>query len=347
MRISKIFTQTRALTCIALAAGVLWISEGVYGQLPAPSTDAPSANLPAQPVGVADLLAVSVYGSPELTRTVRVGEEGSIRLPMVREVIPVNGLMPVQIEKRIAEALERNELVVDPEVTVTIAEYHSRPISVAGAVKSPLTFQAWGKTSLLEALTRAGGLSEEAGSFILVTRSSSGSPPGGAQPVERIPVRGLIQQADPAWNLTLEGGEEVRVLPAGKVFVVGNVKRPGAFRAEEGTGMSVLKALAMAEGLAPFARDQAYIYRRTDGNTPIAPVPTARPGEAHEQTQGEIRVELRKLMDRKVPDVALEANDILYVPDNRGKRLTDTAIERAVGFAVGTASGALILGVNR
>ena len=157
--------------------------------------------------------------------------------------------------------------------------------------------------------------------------------------IERIPVRGLLQQADPVWNVTLEGGEEVRVLPAGKVFVVGNIKKPGAFRADEGTGMSVLKALAMAEGLAPYAQNIAYIYRRGDSANPA---PLVGPG-----MPGEIKVELRKLMDRKTADVALEANDILYVPDNRSRRITNTAIERAVGFAVGTASGALILGVNR
>ena len=74
------------------------------------------------------------------------------------------------METLIAEALVEEEILVDPAVTVTIAEYHSRPISVAGAVKSPLTFQALGKTTLLEALTRAQGLSEEAGAEILLTR---------------------------------------------------------------------------------------------------------------------------------------------------------------------------------
>lgn len=318
-----------------MAVPLLLASSGwVYAQVAQPAET--GANLPAQPIGIADLLSVSVYGAPELTRSVRVSDQGTIRLPLLHEAIEVGGAMPVQVETRIAEALERNALLVDPQVTVTIAEYHSRPISVAGAVKSPLTFQAWGKTSLLEALTRAQGLSEEAGSSILVTRAiQAGQPPT----VERISVRGLFQQADPAWNITLEGGEEVRVLAAGKVFVVGNVKRPGAFRAEEGTGMSVLKALAMAEGLAPYAQNLAYIYRRGDSANPPALVTAGIPGE--------IKVELRKLMDRKAPDVALEANDILYVPDNRTRRLTSTAIERAVGFAVGTASGALILGVNR
>ena len=135
--------------------------------------------------------------------------------------------------------------MVDPAVTVTIAEYYSRPISVAGAVKAPLTFQALGKTTLLEALTRAQGLSDEAGPEILLTRT------GGL--VERIPVKKLIDAADPLWNLTLTGGEEVRVPAAGHVFVAGNVKHPGAFRVDSGGETTVLKAVALAEGLAPFA----------------------------------------------------------------------------------------------
>jgi len=288
--------------------------------------DAGGANLPAQPIGATDLLAISVYGAPELTRTVRVSDEGLIRLPMLRQKIEVRGRMPAQVETRIAEALMEEEILVDPAVTVTIAEYHSRPISVAGAVKAPLTFQALGKTTLLEALTRAQGLSEDAGPEILLTRQGES---GGAPLVERIPVQKLIDAADPAWNVMLTGGEEVRVPQAGRVFVAGNVKHPGAFRVDSGGETTVLKAVALAEGLAPFATKVAYIFR---------------PGDESGRT--EIPVELSKIMDRKSPDVTLQANDILYIPDNRGRRTTMDAIEKAIGFATGTASGVLILGLH-
>jgi polysaccharide biosynthesis/export protein len=214
------------------------------------------ANLPALPIGPNDLLAISVYAAPELTRTVRVSAEGLIRLPMLHEKIEAQGLMPAELETRIAAVLSEEEILVEPVVTVAIAEYHSRPISVAGAVKTPLTFQAAGRTTLLEALTRAQGLTEEAGSEILVTRPSKTGEPA---LLTRIPVKGLIDAADPQWNIPLEGGEEVRVPQAGRVFVVGNVKRPGAFRVDEGAGMTVLKALAMAEGLMPYATKEAYI----------------------------------------------------------------------------------------
>jgi polysaccharide export outer membrane protein len=283
--------------------------------------DPAGANLPAQAIGASDLLAISVYGAPEFTRTVRVSEEGLIRMPMLRQKIDVLGRMPAQVETLLAEALVEEEILVDPAVSVTIAEYHSRPISVAGAVKGPLTFQAVGKTTLLEALTRAQGLSEEAGPEILLTR------PG--ELVERIPVKKLIDAADPLWNVTLTGGEEVRVPEAGHVFVAGNVKHPGTFRVDNGGETTVLKAVALAEGLAPYSTKSAYIFR-------------AGPDGGHR----EIEVELSKIMDRKAPDVALAANDILYIPDNRSRRTTMNAIEKAIGFATGTASGALILGLH-
>jgi polysaccharide export outer membrane protein len=292
------------------------------------------ANLPAQPVGSTDLLSVSVYGAPEFSRTLRVSEDGRIRLPMLRDALAVEGMLPAQMEVLIANALDQSGILVSPQVTVTIADYHSRPVNVVGAVRSPLTFQAMGKTTLLEAITRAQGLSEDAGTEILVTHpGKSGGPPR----VERIPVNGLIMTADPVWNVPLAGGEEVRVPPVGKIFVVGNVKKPGAFRADDGTGMSLLKALALAEGLSSFAQKSAYIYRRGpihgDGSAQAAPK--------------EVVVALQKIMDRKASDISLSPNDILYIPDNRTRRAAMTALERALGFASNTASGALVLGVNR
>ena len=127
--------------------------------------------------------------------------------------------------------------------------------------------------------------------------------------------------------MTLEGGEEVRVPQIGRVFVVGNVKHPGAFKIEDGFGLTLLKVLAMAEGLMPYANKQAFIYRHGD---------TVAPG------QQEVAIDLRKILDRKLPDVPLTANDILYIPDNRTARLTMTTIDRAIGFASSTASGILV-----
>src|ERR1700691_631709 len=123
-----------------------------------PAAETANANLPAQRIGANDLVAVSVYDVPELTRTVRVGADGLMRLPMLKQRIKADGLMPSELETAIATALVAEQLIVDPFVTVTIAEYNSRPISVAGAVKQPLTFQAAGPVNLLATNHKAGGM---------------------------------------------------------------------------------------------------------------------------------------------------------------------------------------------
>ena len=297
------------------------------GQARPPAAVELGANLPARPLAAGDLLAISVYGAPELSRPVRVGEDGFIRLPMLRRPIEARGAVPAELERRVGAALTEEKILVEPSVAVAIAEYAVRPVRVAGAVRHPLVFEATGPVTLLEALTRAEGLSAEAGAEILVTR-----PPAGADAVQmtrRIAVKDLIETADPAANLILEGGEDVRVPEAGRVFVVGNVKKPGAFPVGDAAGTSVLKALALAEGLTPYSSKQAYVYRPADGG------------------KREIMVELRRILERKAPDVELTAGDVLYVPDNRSSRVTASVIETVVSFAAGTASGALILGVGR
>ncbi len=287
----------------------------------------PTQNLPAQKIRPNDLVGVSVYGEPDLTRTVRVGADGSIRLPMLKDKIKADGLMPEELEQAIAEALKTQEILVDPFVTVTVAEYHVLPISVAGAVRTPITFQPVEKqTTLLEAITRAGGLAPEAGSEILVTAPQS--PASNAPPlVRRIQVKALIDAADPAANILLEGGEEIRVPELGKIYVVGNVKMPGAFAVQDpsGTSMSILKALALAQGLTPYATNEAYIYRVEGGTT----------------SKNEIPVDLKKIMDRKAPDVPLLPNDVLYVPDNHHRRATMDVVKVVAGLG-GVAVAALM-----
>jgi len=288
----------------------------------AQSSEAVPVNLPAQKIGADDLVAVSVYGSPELTRSVRVSAEGQIRLPMLTRALPAAGLVPREIESAIAEALRAEKILVDPVVTVTVAEYRSRPISVSGAVKRPLTFQAFGNVTLLDALTRAEGLAPEAGSEILLTRSTA----GGTASTQRIPVKALFAGDNPGLNPRLAGGEEIRVPVAHDVYVAGSVKSPGVFSLKDASNTTVLKVLALAGGLIPFAANEAYVYRR-------------RPGT---DNKDEIPVALSRIIARKSPDVTLEGDDIFYVPDSKGRRLSISAIERIAGFGAATASGLLI-----
>ena len=284
------------------------------------------ANLPVQRIGANDLVAVSVFDAPELTRTIRVGADGLIRLPMLKQQIKAEGLFPAALEDAIGKALREEQLLVDPFVTVTIAEYHSRPISVSGAVKLPLVFQAEGPTTLLEAIARAQGLREDAGREILVSHSQPGDDGKALVLTQRIMVRGLIDDADPALNLQLTGGEEVRVPEVSRIYIVGNVKKPGAFPVQGGGDTTVLEMLALAEGLTPYAGKEAYIYRREGAGA-----------------KNEIVVPLDKIMKRQAPDVALAANDILYITDRTGKRVAATTLDKIIGiFGGGIGSAAII-----
>src|SRR6201996_7447373 len=149
------------------------------------------SNLPTQPVGPDDLLAVSVYDSPELTRTVRVDADGNIRLPMLKDPIQVRGMVPSQLESAVAKALVKGKVLVDPVVTFTIVEYQSRPVNVVGAVKSPLVFQANPPVPFLDAIARARGLREDAASDIVVSQQLVQDVKS-SRSTQTIPVRKLI-----------------------------------------------------------------------------------------------------------------------------------------------------------
>jgi polysaccharide export outer membrane protein len=295
----------------------------------AASNSAASADLPIQRIGNDDLLGISVYDSPELTRTVRVDSSGEIRLPMIHRHIKAAGLYPMDLEKAVASVLTEENVLVDPIVTVNVVEYRSRPISVVGAVRTPVTFQATGSVRLLDAISQAGGLTENAGPEIIVSQNGGESSRNEPAVVRRIPVRKLIDAVDPSLNLALHGGEEVRVPEAGKFYVLGNVHRSGAFSLTDGPESTVLKALALSEGLEHFTGHTAYIYRSN---------------AATNGGRQEIAIELKKIMQRKAPDVPLLANDILYVPEATGRKATLTALDRVTG--IGASIGTTLLYIN-
>jgi len=186
-----------------------------------------------------------------------------------------------------------------------------------------------GPVTLLDALARAGGLSIESGSEILISRQQVGAAGEITALTQRIPVRALIDAADPGANLKLTGGEEIRVPEVEKFFVLGNVKKPGVFAAQGATEATVLKALAMAEGLLPYAAKRAYVYRQEASGT-----------------KNEIPIELRQIMSRKTPDIPLLANDILYIPDAKGTRATLAALEKVILFGSGATSALIYAGVR-
>ena len=309
-----------------LVLAVLLIVRAVASAQQPPLTPAlvaeynPGTNLPQQALGPEDLISLQVYGSPEFSRTVRVGADGGIRLPMLTGTIPVKGLLPRDAECAVEDALVRASLLVDPTVTITVEEYHSRPVTVMGSVKTPAIFQVVGTVTLLDALARAGGLAADAGPWVVVTRNDDPEPPS------RIPLKPLIDGVDPSLNLRLKGNENVRVPAVLTMVVEGNVARPGLYPVLDPlTSNTVTSAIAQAGGLAPFADHKAFIYRMDEQ------------GIRHT-----LAVPLWEILQRRKPDVALLPRDTLYVPDSPRRRITATTVQALTGVGTNAATTAII-----
>ncbi len=322
---TQMAASTHGYNKAAISAVVYLLTAYVaFGQATAPRPSgldvqtASVANLPAHQIRPNDLIAVSVYDLAPLNRTVRVGPDGMIDLPMLPGSLRAEGLLPKELASSVGEALKKENIMVRPIVTVTILEYDNRVVSVVGAVHKPLTLPITGTTHLLDALAKAEWLTPEAGPELLLSK------PGDATPT-RINLKALLGGDDMSLNVELLGNEQIRIPEARKIYVVGDVKKPAAVLVRENAAFTVLKVLALVEGVTTFHSRIAWIYRIPDG--------------AKERT--EIPVELTKILARKSPDVPLLPDDILYIPDRTGMRVTAQTAEKMSGFA-GSLMGALI-----
>lgn len=303
----------------------------LHAQMPVDPNQAPAAlhaaNLPSMPIGCDDLLQISVYDSPELTGSIRVNAQGAIFLPILKTPIAASGLYPKELEAKIAESLSAGQLIVNPFVTVTVLEYQSRPVTVTGAVRHPVSFQAYGTVFLIDAIVRADGLAPDAGEQVLVTARPAA---GEAPMVRRIPLKELMSGKSPELNLQLHGGEEIRIPEEGHISIVGNVRKPGLYPMHSGDEATVLNAVAESEGLLPYASKRAYIYRFENAG----------------EHKSEIPVELAKIMDRRSADIPLQAGDIFYIPDDHARRATLGTLEKILTAGSGAGAALVYAGVR-
>lgn len=280
-------------------------------------------------IGSGDMVRIDVFDVPELSREVRVGESGYISLPLIPVKVRAAGLTAFQLEEKLVELLQTNGLVSHPQVSVSLKEQHSQPITVIGAVSRPLVYQAVRQTTLLEVLSQAGGIASDAGSMVIVTRAGR---EGGANASESaaaapqaivINLNDLLDSGDAKFNIPLVGGDVVSVPRGGVVYVVGAVDRPGGFVLQSDRDqMTALKVLALAGGFKGTAKPhQAVILRRN-------------PQTGQRQ---ELGVDLSKVLARKSEDVRLFPSDILFVPDSSGRKALRRVGEAAVGLASGVA----------
>jgi polysaccharide export outer membrane protein len=295
------------------------------GQIP-PAADPVqvlAGNLGSDPVAAGDLIFLSVSGSQELTRSYRISMDGKIALPLLREGVSVAGLTPDQIVQVVTQKLVEKQILKRPIVFAEVLEYRSRLVSVVGSVKLPTMVQAVGDTKLLDAIARAQGLAPEAGPEIVVTRSVPGK---AEKETIQISVKALFAGTDQSLNIPLHGGEIIRVPEAPKLYIMGNVKLPGAYSLTELGGSTVMKALALSQGTLSFSAKKAYVYRTMAGST----------------ERREIPIELKEILQRKSPDVALQANDILYIPENPRAKLSAEVLQSFSGIGASTVSGLIV-----
>lgn len=289
-------------------------------------------------IGAGDLLDIEVFDVPELSREVRVNETGYISLPLIPTKIQVSGLNPIQLQDKLAELLQTNGLVSTPQVTISVKEQHSQPITVIGAVKAPMVIQALRKTTLLQALSQAGGIADDAGTVVIVTRSnpevSASADPEDprAKPGPEtftINLSDVLESADPRFNIPLTGGDVVSVPRAGIIYVVGAVNRPGGFLMQNDLDrMTMLKMLSLAGGTSSTAKLKNAVILRKNADT---------------GNRDQVPVDLSKVMKLKVQDVKMQSNDILFVPDSTGLR----ALHRAGDVAVALTSGLGIVAAGK
>jgi polysaccharide export outer membrane protein len=288
-------------------------------------------------IGPEDLVEVSVFEVPELSRTVRVSASGDISLPLLG-IVKVEGLSPRQLEEVLTGRL-RGTYLRDPQVSVFLKEYKSDPVSVVGAVKMPGLYQIQTRKSLIEVLAMAQGFSEnpmrQPGRTIIIMRSpktqwkvqtvagepASGESAAGAagpQSIE-IPIKHLIESGDPQWNATVYPGDVVKVGQAGTFYVAGDVKQPGAFPLRDFSEVSVLQALAMAGGpLKSSDLKHSLIVRRDAAGNRV-----------------EEKIDLRRSRKGDEPETHLGENDILFVPGSATKAAALRALETTIQVGTG------------
>ena len=191
-----------------------------------------SASLRAMPhdyvIGNGDLLGIFVFDVEELSRDVRVSQTGTIGLPLLPVRLHVAGLTEMQVEQKIAEMLEANGLVTHADVSVSVKEHKSKPITIVGAVSHPMVYEADHPVTLLEVLAEAGGISSDAGDTIIVSRpsqdalSDSGGPPE-IGPEQPLPAKASAADASAPRPGTAPQGATKDPAPAGSQSTSGAV----------------------------------------------------------------------------------------------------------------------------
>lgn len=331
--------------------------QGVNPQVPVPSGPRGGDLI----LGPGDVLQIQVADEPDLNGKYLVSDGGDISVPMVPKAVHAEGLTTSQLSSAIAKELKEAEILQQPVVSVFVEEYHSHTITVVGAVVRPGLYPVETHTTVLEAISEAGGLLPNAGNEVTIAKAGSSSAvalqaaaakpgpdtnksagvkntslettSGSSRDVERLDFSKLISGKDPSLNVQVKAGDVVSVGTAPVIYIVGAVTKPGAFSVQNTTSqITVLQALALVEGMTSVASAGHAVIVRNSGN---------------EKERKEIPINIDKVKTGKQPDQYLEANDILFIPVSGMKKslhaLGDAASKAAsqvAGYGLGLRLGA-------
>lgn len=288
-------------------------------------------SLQAFRIGPGDLLNIRVFQVPDLTGDFAVELDGTLSLPFVNEKIPAAGKSPAELGDYIADLLKKKQLLNDPQVIVSVREYHSGSVSVVGAVRSTTVFQASQPIRLTGALARAGGLADDAANVAIIRRPRSDSAAAGSKPDEgqtlTIDMSKLLSGEDNSADVPILGGDTITIPRGGLIYVVGAVNRPGGFMLRHGgERMTILVALALAGDLKSTSRPDKSVIIRKDADGREVPV----------------ALDVRKILSGRTSGPVLQANDILFVPDSPGKRAIRRAAETTLGLGASITTGLIV-----
>lgn len=260
----------------------------VLGEAPSP------ADLSDRPIGAEDLLEITVFEIPELSRTVRVSGRGTISLPLLGE-IPAGELTPGELEGRLRDKLAEKYLR-NPQVSIFVREYGSKRVSVLGAVGKPGSYEMLGARTLLQILAQAGGLTDQVGADLYVIRGGAG---GGDRNV--VNVADLMANRDPSLNLPIRPGDIVSVPMERTVYIYvdGAVKTAGRIEQPASRPLTLLQAIAKAGGPAERAS--------------LKKVQILRQGGGGVQTVTTVNVQ--RIQAGRDPDPILRDGDVIEVPE--------------------------------
>lgn len=311
--------------CFSLC-GFLGLAFSTSAQAPNAGGGPPSGYI----LGPGDQISVIVEELPEefANKTFRVDTNGELSLPLIGR-IQASGLSIASLEEESKSRLDH--ILKDPQVTISLVNFGSEPISVLGAVNSPGVRQLEGHKTLFEVLSSAGGLRPDASYQVKITRDlkwgriplpQAQTDVSGRSSVASIKLSDIIDATNPTENIEILPGDTISVPRAELVYVIGSVVKSGGFALNEHSSISALQVLSLAEGLQKTAAsDRARIMRSVPGSP----------------NRLEIPINLKKLLDGKIADVRLEPNDILFVPNSGAK----VAGQRTIDIVAGAAGAAI------